>query len=84
MPEPIRPPTSDDVEFKAVTLRLAPAAMEKITALQEKTGLNRAKTISTILGAGHAALAGNAAQVKQWSDYAAALAAEKAKTPPKA
>jgi hypothetical protein len=80
----IKPPSSDDVDFKAVTLRLAPAAMEKISTRQERTGLNRAKTISMILAAGHAALDGNTALAKQWQDYQNALAAEKAKQPPKA
>jgi len=79
----IAPPVSDNVEVKAVTLRLSPTAMAKITAHQEKTGLNRANTIDMIIGAGHAALAKDAALCQKWVDYEAALHAEVAKNPPK-
>jgi hypothetical protein len=80
----IAPPVSDNVEVKAVTLRLSPAAMAKIDHHQKITGLNRANTIDMIMGAGHAALAKDAPLCAKWVEYEAALAAELAKTPPKA
>lgn len=77
----ILPPTSDEVKFYAVALKLSPAAHAKVEARQRATGLTRAKLYSALLETAHAALDGDSATLEKWTNYYhAVVAAKKAGT----
>lgn len=68
MPD-VEPPESDEVKFNSISLKLTPAAFEKIVAVQTKSHLTRARTMSMLINAGHAALSNDTGKIKQWQDY---------------
>lgn len=76
MPE-ILPPSSDEVKFNSVSLKMSPLAHSKLQARIEATGLTKAKIFNTLLETAYAALDGNTAQLGKWQQYYAQVVAAK-------